>query len=460
MNVVMPGTLLEWEALEDSPSLKTIRKAIEAIPDAKLLAALRAHRGRGRNDYPVHVLWGTLLLKIMLRHTHMEDCLAELRRNRGLREVIGIEGERWAPKKWNMTRFVDVLGTEPHLTLLRETFGKMIETLSEEVEDLGKVTSGDATHLSARPARSKGSQRGTLPAPAGGKKEYIDGEGNVVKVIEWFGYNLHLLIDVPHEVVLSWRVASPKADETEELKDLVEQAEENLPDDRIETLTYDRACDDGDVHEFLNGKGIRPVIENRQMWTDDPERMLPGHDGRSNIVYDESGTVHCYDKVSDPPIRRRMSYIGYEKGRGTLKYRCPAKHEGFRCRSDSRCNAGKSYGKTVRIKCALDFRRFPPIPRSTKGFERMYKGRSACERVNGRLKLFWGIDDANTWGAERFHAEVGAIMVVHLAFARLLAEKTKGQGVLCKTRLEQVMRHKPKDAVKKKRKKRKKRKHR
>jgi len=92
-------------------------------------------------------------------------------------------------------------------------------------------------------------------------------------------------------------------------------------------------------------------------WKDDPERKLPGHDGNSNVVYDEAGTIYCYDTVSDPPVRRAMAYIGHEKSRETLKYRCPACHGGFRCPSHGRCNAGKRYGKTVRVKREIDLRR-------------------------------------------------------------------------------------------------------
>src|SRR5207244_3166679 len=66
----------------------------------------------------------------------------------------------------------------------------------------------------------------------------------------------------------------------------------------------------------------------------EPERMLPGHTGRSNVVYDEAGTIYCYDKVSTPMVRRRMAYMGHEAKRGTLKYRCPARHEGWSCPSD------------------------------------------------------------------------------------------------------------------------------
>jgi hypothetical protein len=126
-----------------------------------------------------------------------------------------------------------------------------------------------------------------------------------------------------------------------------------------------------------------------------------------------------------------MSYVGYEKDRGTLKYRCPAKVEGFLRAAEERCNAGKSYGMTVRVPQEIDLRRFPAIPRATQQFERLYKGRTSVERVNGRLKVFWGLDDGNGVGARRFHAHVGAVMIVHLALATQLA-KQQHEGSLGK----------------------------
>jgi hypothetical protein len=146
------------------------------------------------------------------------------------------------------------------------------------------------------------------------------------------------------------------------------------------------------------------------------------------VVYDEAGTVFCYETVSDPPVKKQMACIGYEKGRETVKYRCPAMHEGLPCPSQAKCNAGKKYGLTVRIRCADDLRRFPPIGRATKQFERLYKGRTAVERVNGRLKIFWGVDDGNVAGARRFHAHVGVVMVVHVALARWLAMQPRWEG--------------------------------
>jgi hypothetical protein len=99
------------------------------------------------------------------------------------------------------------------------------------------------------------------------------------------------------------------------------------------------------------------------------------------------------------------------------------------------CNAGKSYGKTVRVPREVDLRRFPELPRATKKFERLYKGRTAVERVNARLKVFWGADDGNVRGSRRFFAQVGVVLAVHAVFATLLACAPRREGTLGKIRL-------------------------
>ena len=55
--------------------------------------------------------------------------------------------------------------------------------------------------------------------------------------------------------------------------------------------------------------------------------------------------------------------------------------------------------------------------------------------MNARLKIFWGVDDGNITGARRFHALVGAVMIVHAAFATLLAAAPRREGTLGKLRL-------------------------
>lgn len=429
MKVMDIQPLFPWAALEDSPSLATIRRCLEAIPDRSLRQGLCLARGRGRDDYPVSVLWGVAVLTPLLRHASYDACLAEVRRNPALQRLLGLETEDQIPHHWNLSRFLDVLGHPAHLSAMRCSFDAMVSRLTAVILDLGYRLAGDATALCARRGdikRQKAETKLGLPQPAGGRKEYRDDEGKVAKVVEWFGYKLHLLVDVRHELAVAYSVTTPAVGDNEMIESLLRQARANLPEGRIESLAYDKAADDAAVHALLHTAGIKPLIQNRALWKSEPERMLPGHTGRSNLVYDESGTLHCYDKVSTPMIRHRMAYIGHELKRGTLKYRCPARHEGWSCPSDAQCNGKRRYGLVARIKSEMDLRRFPPIPRMTKQFERLYKGRTAVERVNARLKLYWGADDGNLVGARRFHAMIGVVMLVHLALATTLARSGRG----------------------------------
>src|SRR5260221_10112005 len=113
MKIAITKPLFAWDALEDSPCLQSLRVLLEAVPDQALLESLDNARGKGRDDYPVRVLWGTLLLAIALRHVSLDACLEELRRNPALRLLIGIEAEARVPKADNMSRFLATLGEEP-----------------------------------------------------------------------------------------------------------------------------------------------------------------------------------------------------------------------------------------------------------------------------------------------------------------------------------------------------------
>ena len=226
--------------------------------------------------------------------------------------------------------------------------------------------------------RQQAERRLGLPQPAGGRKEYKDADGQVVKVVEWFGYKLHLLVNVRHELALAYRITEPATGDNEMIGTLLEQARASLPTGRIESLAYDKAADDEAVHRLLHTAGIRPLIENRALWKSELERMLPGHTGRSNLVYDESGTIYCYDKVSIPIVRHRMAYVGHESRRGTLKYRCPAHHEGWTCPSDERCNGGRRYGLVAQDQERVGSAAVPADPAHDQTV------RAAVQRSHGR----------------------------------------------------------------------------
>ena len=131
------------------------------------------------------------------------------------------------------------MGHPAHLAALRASFDVMVQRLPAVVPELGRRTAGDATALSARRGdeeRQQAERRLGLPQPAGGRKEYKDADGQVVKVVEWFGYKLHLLVDIRQEVALAYRITEPAVGDHEMIEPLVGQARANLPAGRIASL--------------------------------------------------------------------------------------------------------------------------------------------------------------------------------------------------------------------------------
>ncbi|MGC9261491.1 MAG: transposase [Phycisphaerae bacterium] len=245
MRIAVTGKLFNWESLDDSPDLVACKLLLGMLSDEKIIGALRFRRYKGRDDYPVPMLWRVHLLRYFLRHATMELCLAEMRRNPALRELAFIPTVADVPKPWNMSRFEEVLGEPVFLALLREMFEQLIRKLGSVVPDLGRHTAGDSSCLSARGDSKEACKNDSpLPQPTGGRKEYRSDDGQVSKVYEWFGYKFHLLVDVRHEVILAWHITAATESDAGQIPELVQQAQGNLPAGRTETLAYDKAADD------------------------------------------------------------------------------------------------------------------------------------------------------------------------------------------------------------------------
>ena len=151
MKIAITKPLFAWDALEDSPSLQSLRSCWNRSLTTRC-SSRSACRGKGRDDYPVEVLWGTLVW-------HRPAACLPRRLPRGTPTQSGVAtapGHRRGgrvPGPDNMSRFLATLGEEPHLTHLR---GSSIpgQRLGAVVGDLGKNTAGDSTGLAgrARPA--------------------------------------------------------------------------------------------------------------------------------------------------------------------------------------------------------------------------------------------------------------------------------------------------------------------
>jgi hypothetical protein len=108
-----------------------------------------------------------------------------------------------------------------------------------------------------------------------------------------------------------------------------------------------------------------------------------------------------------------MVYKGFEKKRETLKYSCPALSYGYECSGKCGCSVDKS----IRIPMEIDHRILTPVARSSYRWKKIYKARTAVERVNSRLDVSFGFERHYIRGLKKMKIRCGIALCIMLAMA-------------------------------------------
>jgi len=142
-----------------------------------------------------------------------------------------------------------------------------------------------------------------------------------------------------------------------------------------ETAAMDKAFDTNAIHDGCEQRGVRPVVP-----------FVPrGTNARPPDV---------------PECKHgRWTFAGADFTRGATKWRCPT----------SECKPKSRWVKASRHS--------PLIPRETKRFRSLYKGRASVEREFGRLKNEYGLAPLRVRGIERVALHADLVMLARLASA-------------------------------------------
>ncbi len=405
--------LFGWDEIEGLGDLERLRLVMVSMSDEDLMRRLERERGFGRDDYPVRAMWNGILAGIVFQHPSAESLLRELKRNGQLRLLCGFDK---VPTSWALSRFLTkLLRMENEITAI---FDQMVNELMALLPDFGKHLAIDGKKLPthARPNKEKKADDGRRDTDADfGKKVYRGKREDGTmweKVVSWFGYRLHLVVDSKYELPVAFNVTKASLGEAPQAHALLDNMENKHPDllRRCKYFTADRGYDGSELICRLWDKySIKPIIDIRNMWKDGEKTHLV--EGRGNVVYDYCGNVYCYCPRTG--VRKEMAYGGFEQGRETLKYRCPAEHYGIDCAGKETCPVGKA----VRIPLSEDRRVFTPVARSSYKWKDLYDMRSAIERVNGRIDGVYGFENHYIRGHKKMAVRVGLALCVMLAMA-------------------------------------------
>jgi hypothetical protein len=420
MAKLMTSYLFTWQEVEAKSDLERLRLVIDHIGDEGLMRKLEEHRKWGRDDYPIRPVWNSVLAGIVYQHVSVDSLRRELLRNGELRGRCGfdpVKGARAVPPPWVYTRFLKLLFK--FKGEIDGMFDRLVDEIKELLPDLGFSVAVDSKGVDSagRPTKEKKSDGRRDKDADWGKKTYHGRREDGTlweKVVTWFGYKIHLLVDTTYEMPISYEVTKASASDTKHLLPLVEEVKKkHLKIYRdIDRAAADRGYDSEENNRRLYDEhGIKPVIDIRRMWRDKETRLLDSGCA-DNIVYDEVGTVYCICPKTGE--ERPMAYGGFEKDRMALKYICPVRAYGLRCSGSPECGHAM---KSERISLEIDRRIFTPVARSSYAWERAYKKRTAVERVNSRLDVSFGFERHFIRGQKKMEVRVGLALCVMLAMA-------------------------------------------
>ena len=426
MATLTQRSLFSWEIVDRSPEILRLQRVLDVLPDGELLDALVAERAGKRNDYPIVAVWNSLIAGIVFGHDSVASLIRELRRNAELRLICGFDplgGEEVVPNAWQYSKFFKKLFANAEL--VDAMFERLVERVRELLPDFGAHLAIDGKALPAY---------GRKDADADwGKKTYrgVKDDGTPYKKIKsWFGYKLHLIVDVDYELPIAYEVTKASEADVNRMMPMVESLADGHADlyERAESLAADRGYDDGeDKASLYDDHAIVPVIDTRDCFTRTPQgAMRPLDESRSDTIYfGPTGEVCCkVDPFAGESSGRYapMRFMGVEAERGCLKFRCPAAADGVECKNRDACRASHkvkhgSYGRVVRVPFDRDRRLFFPAYRHSRTFTDAYKKRTAVERVNSRVDRVYGFDRHYIRGLEKMRLRMGLSLIVMLATA-------------------------------------------
>jgi len=418
MAMIPQKNLFSWKKLEKLPDLKQLEILFKNIPDEELMRKLESNRKNGRDDYPVRAMWNSMLAGIVFDHERIETLRRELKRNPSLLEICGFnifkKGEA-VPPAWAYTRFLQSLIKES--ILITKIFDDLVEECREVLPHFGKNLALDGKAIpsfAVKAGKFPDDKRGDHDANWG-KHVYsgVSNDGKLwEKVKSWFGYTLHLLIDSTYGLPISFTVTRASMSEIKIAPVLIESTYRRHPEliKGTEYLSGDRGYDTTHIVSTLwDDYGIKPIIDIKNMWKDpDKTKMLPGYD---NIVYNYRGVVSCYCPKTNKKVE--MAYGGFEKDRKALKYKCPAKAYGYECKGREKCLSRSG----LRIPLSLDRRIFTPVARSSYKWKKLYKKRTAVERVNSRLDVSFGFENHTIRGQKKMSMRATLAFMIMLSMA-------------------------------------------
>jgi hypothetical protein len=189
----------------------------------------------------------------------------------------------------------------------------------------------------------------------------------------YYGYKLHMAVDVATGLPLAWGVHTAKDSEARFALSLLDEVIER--GFSVGTAAMDKGYDSGSIYDGCEERGVRPIIPLTQTLA---------------VKRGDHNPPRCKHGV--------WQFAGADYKRGASKWRCP----------EAKCSPASVWKKADRL--------FPLVPRYTNRWKKLYCGRASVEREFGRLKNEWALTPLRVRRIERVKCHADITILTKLAY--------------------------------------------
>ncbi|MGI8887013.1 MAG: transposase [Gaiellaceae bacterium] len=353
-----------------------IAEILDSHEVAVLVSELDALRWTGRKGYGARALVGACLVKSLYAiptWTRVATLIAE---HHSLQSALG-----GAPSQWAMYRFATKLREQK--PLLDACLVRVTDSLREQLPEMGRDVAIDASDM---PAYGNGQR--TLSKNGPERERYSDpdaswGHRSAISVRKgggFYGYRIHAAVCAVTGLPLAWEVKTAREHETTAVPSLLDAL--CARGFVTETVAMDKGYDNGAMHDACAERGAVAIF---------PLRQTP--------------FVKRGDHLAPTCGHGTWTFAGADFKRGASKWRCPT----------GECTPKSRWIKASRMQ--------PLIPRDSKRWRDLYRGRAAVEREFGTLKHRYGLAPLRVRGLARvqLHADLTMLARLSQALARARA---------------------------------------
>ncbi|QKS72333.1 transposase [Paenalkalicoccus suaedae] len=440
MTIIRQGTLFGLQELYDMEPTQRFEGVFSAINIDPIFAVVTKKSRFGR---PVDLNYAAMIYSLVARITEripfVKDLVKRLKNDIMFRLDCGFLVSDSVPSESAYSRMVTILSESDALEKVKEQILYQAITEGFVTDDTVAI---DATHFEAKDqAPPKEGKPKAEPKKRGRKSteereqwviEQAEREANLTlfekkiedqldvsldellaavpqqpewgvkknsegKNVFWFGYKAHLAVGTESQYILRSLFSSGNLNDGKAAISLLKGIQERLDLPALQYQTMDAGYDFEPIYEQVHRMGQQSIIAYNKRNEPEPEG---------------------FDKHFAPTCLREHSYRydSYDKKYETLKsthpkecHDCPLLHEGMS-------------QKVYKVKITTDLRKYTAPARGSLAWKTIFKRRTAVERVNAYLKLYFQLDNVRYRTGKRGKVHVDLVTLVYNA-SKLAADR-------------------------------------